>query len=115
MWYRSTGADDRSFGVPVAMRHRLQWFIHVRAHAYEPILLTGYDTLYLTLLEQGLCTRAGVWGLMPYIRELDPPRKRCEWNQSRIRTRTGLVRYRPRALGRRPLPPVHRLCLFTGD
>ena len=54
MWYRSTGADDRSSGtsgVSVAMRHRLQWFIHVRSHAYEPTLLTGYDTLYLTLLE----------------------------------------------------------------
>jgi len=45
---------NRRSGVAVAMRHRLQWFIHLRAHglregvehsAYTP---RGYGTLFLT-------------------------------------------------------------------
>ena len=42
------------------MRHRLQWFIQLRAHGLskgnEPTLLTGHDTpcLYLYILTIGL-------------------------------------------------------------
>ena len=42
-------------GVALAMRHRLQWFIHLRTHGLRkgdehlPTLLTGYGTLYLYL------------------------------------------------------------------
>jgi len=41
---------NRRSGVALAMRHRLQWFIHLRAHGLDremstlPTLLTGYGT-----------------------------------------------------------------------
>jgi len=41
-------------GVALVMRHRLQWFIHLRAYGLlkadestPPTFLVGYDTLYL--------------------------------------------------------------------
>ena len=47
---------NRRFGVALAMRHRLQWFIHLRIDGLrkgdEPpptLLMMGYDTLYLFL------------------------------------------------------------------
>jgi len=47
---------NRRFVVAPAMRHRLQWFIHLRAHGLRkgdeqlstiPTLLREYSTLYL--------------------------------------------------------------------
>jgi len=39
-------------GVALAMRHRLQWFIHLLAHGLqkedEPTFLTGYHTAHYT-------------------------------------------------------------------
>jgi len=46
---------NRRSGVALAMRHRLQWFIHLRTHGLDkqmstpPTLLVWYDTLYLVL------------------------------------------------------------------
>jgi len=46
---------NRRSGVALAMRHRLQWFIQLRAHGLDremstpPTLLTRHDTLYLHL------------------------------------------------------------------
>ena len=46
---------NRRSGVALAMRHRLQWFIQLRAHGLDrqmstpPTLLTGHVTLYLHL------------------------------------------------------------------
>jgi len=55
IWYRSRSGDvlwpGRS-GVALAMRHRLQWFIHLPAQRLEremsipPTLPVGYGTLY---------------------------------------------------------------------
>ena len=49
-------AGNRRSGVALAMRHRLQWFIHLRAQGLrkgdEPTLLIGYTvygTLYLRM------------------------------------------------------------------
>jgi len=43
---------NRRSGVALAMRHRLQWFIYLRAHGPrkgdEPTLLMGYDTVHHT-------------------------------------------------------------------
>jgi len=48
--------SNRRSGVVLAMRHRLQWFIHLWAHDLRKrdehptyTFLMGYDTLYLTL------------------------------------------------------------------
>jgi len=51
---------NRRSGVALTIRHRLQWFIHLRAHglrnkdehpSYTPVTNSrkGYDTLYVTL------------------------------------------------------------------
>jgi len=41
---------NRRSGVALAMRHRLQWFIHLRTQGLtrtdEPTLLMGYDTVF---------------------------------------------------------------------
>jgi len=47
---------NRRSGVALAMRHRLKWFIHLRAHGLSkgdehPLTLSmGHGTLYLTPL-----------------------------------------------------------------
>ena len=56
IWYRSRGGDalrlgsNHRSGIALAIRHRLQWFIHVHAHGIrkgdEPALLMGYDTTF---------------------------------------------------------------------
>jgi len=51
--------DNRRFGVTLAMRHRLQWFIHLQAHdldremSISPTLLMGYGTFIIMLMING--------------------------------------------------------------
>jgi len=65
IWYRSKGGvmscgweGNRRSGVSLAMRHRLQWFIHLRGHRirkkdeHPAYTLQGYGTLYLFYLSK---------------------------------------------------------------
>ena len=59
---------NRRSGVALAMRHRLQWFIHLRAHSLRemstpPTLLIVYDILSKTLCFRYLC----VWGKVQLV------------------------------------------------
>ena len=55
---------NRRSGVALAMRHRLQWFIHLQTHGLDremstpPTLLTGHDTLclYASLTDRNVST-----------------------------------------------------------
>jgi len=60
---------NRRSGIAPAMCHRLQWFIHIRAHGlkkHTPTFFTGYGTLPLPLLglDNGYELGLGYGGVM---------------------------------------------------